>query len=410
MNVAILADMPVNSYSGGRYHAAILAECLASANVNVFFITNAYSPFWEDFKVFDNHHKIKFIFCSHIGKIHKISLEIDYTIVVPSSKTPDIFYKECRNFCISHNTKLIILNFETPNWYNTYSKWKCNEADWDGIKKYLCDLGCLILSSAKESMKFAEKFYGTSNKHLYYDVWNPAINSIVADTINVEKKKQIITLIRLNDAHKGAKDILDVINQPMEGYNIILVTGNGEISGEYVEKLKELSKKNGFSYEILKQISDKEKFYYIKQSEILLFPSYFEGYGYPPVEAQYCNTLCLAYDLPVLREISGNGIEYCSYGNSEDMRSKLADYIHGKKVPQNMKGNIVEQGNINNRALAIAQLLDKYKDIDWKANDGKSVKARISNVLELKYCVKKYIKYIYTIIKIPIGEKRNGKK
>jgi glycosyltransferase involved in cell wall biosynthesis len=60
-----------------------------------------------------------------------------------------------------------------------------------------------------------------------------------------------------------------------------------------------------------------------------VFPSYFEGYGYPPVEALYCGTPCVAYALPVLKEVCGEHLTLVPIGDREAMGRALALLLAG---------------------------------------------------------------------------------
>lgn len=146
---------------------------------------------------------------------------------------------------------------------------------------------------------------------------------------------------------------------------MVFVVGNGQVNPMYERKLEFLSDKYGFQYEIKLRLSDEEKFKEIKRARFMLFPSYFEGYGYPPVEAQYCNTLCIAYDLPVLRETSGDGIIYCERGNIYAMREALQEAIENYEY-KDLKHNVLELGDFGIRADRIQETLEKYLTDDYR--------------------------------------------
>ena len=57
-------------------------------------------------------------------------------------------------------------------------------------------------------------------------------------------------------------------------------------------------------------ISDEEMKWYMQHAKALLFPSFYEGFGIPPLEALALGTPVIASDIPVLRETFGDTVHY----------------------------------------------------------------------------------------------------
>ena len=57
-------------------------------------------------------------------------------------------------------------------------------------------------------------------------------------------------------------------------------------------------------------ISDEEMKWYMQHAKALLFPSFYEGFGIPPLEALALSTRVIASDIPVLRETFGGTVHY----------------------------------------------------------------------------------------------------
>ena len=363
MKVAIMSTMPPNTYSGGRYDAWTMAEGLAEKGNEVYFITNSHPIFYDDFKEYEKHLSI----CLIITPDFEVEIEediLDYVVLIPNQDKNNYFYVMCRNFAKKKKAKLVLRNFESPNWFNKYAPVPRDEKMWE-FWKDACSDGCLVLSNSQESMKYSKEYYIDNLKYTRFDYWYPAINSKVADKIDVEKEQRIISFVRFTDKHKGGGDIFDVIGEFLKGYTMVFVVGNGQVNQMYERKLEFLADKYGFQYEIKLRLSDEEKFKEIKRARFMLFPSYFEGYGYPPVEAQYCNTLCIAYDLPVLRETSGDGIVYCERGNIHAMREALQEAIKNYEF-KDLKDNVLELGDFETRADCIHKTLEKYLADDYR--------------------------------------------
>lgn len=363
MKIAIVASMPKSVYSGGRYCAWILAEALAMMENQVFFITDNIPLFYDDFKEYKNHKQIQLIDYQNYDISLKDVKKLDYTIFIPSLSKRSLMDRLSLNLAVKKDAKLAFINFETPNWFNLYSPVKRDEKFYRGPKK-ICRYGCLILSIAEESEKYAKLFYDQYQDRTYFEAWPPPINTIVADQVQTEKENQVITMVRFSDEHKGGRDLIDSLGECLAGWKVVIVAGNGEVDQKYIKELEQGRIKYGYDYQILKQLSDYDKFKEIKKSKILLFPSYFEGYGYPPIEAQYCNTACVAYDLPVLREISGDNLIYCRYGDVEDFKKKIEEAV---SLPEKeYRSQIEEKADVRIAAERIQDILTKYAKEDWR--------------------------------------------
>lgn len=60
-------------------------------------------------------------------------------------------------------------------------------------------------------------------------------------------------------------------------------------------------------------------------SELFVFPTIYEGFGLPPVEAAYCGARVLCSDIPCLREVCGSGVAYFKSDDIDDLERALLD-------------------------------------------------------------------------------------
>lgn len=373
MRIAVYASMPRKGYSGGRTHALNLAECLSHQENEVYFISRYLPMFLDEMKDNKGHERIHFISTDDLNhdKTYMVDMHanyFDYLIIVPHRDKNPGYYMHARNLAKRMNAKLVLLNYETPNWMNHYLKEKQNEAYWKPWKD-VCEDGCMILCSDKESVKYAEQYYVDYPENTRFDYWYPTINSLVADKVIAQKENSIIAFVRPGDVNKGTRDILQLLDDKLQGYKVVLICGQGLKNKEYFAFCRQLDKiksQYGINLELKIQPADYEKFLEITKAKIMLFPSYFEGYGTPPIEAQYCNTLCLVYDLPVLRETCGDGVVYCEYGNVQDMKNKLTQLITQDSPIKNLRDRIFEIANFEKCAERLDFLFRQHLSEDWR--------------------------------------------
>jgi glycosyltransferase involved in cell wall biosynthesis len=81
------------------------------------------------------------------------------------------------------------------------------------------------------------------------------------------------------------------------------------------------SQKNGFStpenLRFLGYVNDGEAKALMQNCKAFLFPSFYEGFGIPPLEAMSCGCPVVVSDIPVMHEIFGDSVHYINPNNSD---------------------------------------------------------------------------------------------
>ena len=78
---------------------------------------------------------------------------------------------------------------------------------------------------------------------------------------------------------------------------------------------------------LLGYVSQKNYSQLMAAASLFVFPSKFEGFGIPILEAMACGTPVLCSDLPVLKEVAANAAMYCNPDDINDIKNKLAQFI-----------------------------------------------------------------------------------
>lgn len=138
-------------------------------------------------------------------------------------------------------------------------------------------------------------------------VYNGVSNSLMAfkrEMKNVIKKNRIIYIGNIKK-HKGLKILLEAYQDERINKNYeLMIVGNKDNFKEDNTELTELIENSNVSFSGF--LEDAEMFKMIAESQFLVLPSIYEGFGIPPLEALHLKTKPIISDISVLKEIYGN--------------------------------------------------------------------------------------------------------
>ena len=280
--IAIIGTMPGGGISGGRLLAWYLGETLASSGYEVDFITNRTPTFYSDVKQFTRIKIKKVLIWNRISRKLKFLngraffpiKNYDLSIIVPQRQDFNLHINMLK-IAKKHSQKTILLNFETPNWYNYVSNYQIDDHEWDGWK-YIGNNCDLILSISKESKKWAQLFFKKETKHNYFYT---GINTNIADSVtNVTKNKKQILIISRFGTHKGLSNFNEFFNELEHGLEVVIIIGvHNKAFSKNIHELNLIAQKSGVKLTFKFNVSEFEKFKIIKESSLLVFPSFFEA-------------------------------------------------------------------------------------------------------------------------------------
>ena len=116
--------------------------------------------------------------------------------------------------------------------------------------------------------------------------------------------------------------------------------------------------------QFLGRVSDEELVRLYNQAACFVFPSLYEGFGLPPLEAMACGCPVLVSDIPVLREVCGTAAQYFNPLDSNDILRTITQYLNDADV---IKEKMRQQGFANVARFSWQQsaknLIEKLKEL-----------------------------------------------
>ncbi|CAM3482682.1 MULTISPECIES: glycosyltransferase [Saccharibacillus] len=84
-------------------------------------------------------------------------------------------------------------------------------------------------------------------------------------------------------------------------------------------------------------VADEELRTLYERAACFVFPSFYEGFGFPPLEAMACGCPVIASDTASLPEVCGDAVLYCDPNRPEDIAEKIAHVMQNPALQQQMK-------------------------------------------------------------------------
>ncbi len=183
-----------------------------------------------------------------------------------------------------------------------------------------------VITVSEFSKEEIVKYYGIDREKI-----NVVYNAVGADFCKMEdarlkKQKYILAVSSLNYrknflAVLKAFSILEKTDKETALY-IIGDLKNTNFAGINIEQYI-----NNPRINFLGRVSDNELIRYYSNAAAFIYPSIYEGFGIPPLEAQRCGCKVIVADIPPLREVVADSGIYCNPYDVNDIASKMLSSI-----------------------------------------------------------------------------------
>ncbi|MDR1228053.1 MAG: glycosyltransferase family 4 protein [Azoarcus sp.] len=115
--------------------------------------------------------------------------------------------------------------------------------------------------------------------------------------------------------HKNVHEVLDMAPCWQENYRLIITSCDGPYRKALAQKVRHLGLDDRVEF---KDYVSREALLYLYQSaSALVYPSCWEGFGIPPLEALSCGTPVIASDIPPHREVLGDAAFFVKLGDPQ---------------------------------------------------------------------------------------------
>ena len=155
--------------------------------------------------------------------------------------------------------------------------------------------------------------------------------------LNIQKKKQILYVGSMNE-RKNFSSVLKVYTLlDNNDYTLVMV---GRFASNFAlddatKVLIDTAESNPL-IEFKSDVCNNELVKIYNESMLFIFPSFYEGFGLPVLEAMACGTPVVCSDVTSLPEVGGDAVVYCDPNNVNDIVEKMEMVLSDKKLQQDM--------------------------------------------------------------------------
>jgi glycosyltransferase involved in cell wall biosynthesis len=158
-----------------------------------------------------------------------------------------------------------------------------------------------------------------------------------------------------NAAYKNREGVLRAFAKAALDTDLQLVIAGEALDQKLVCLARELQIENRIVQAVKPDVAEIEALY--NRAVCLLFPSRYEGFGWPPIEAQACGCPIVASDIPALAEVLG----LSAILKPVDDESGMADAIRRLAFDQGFREQLRQSGFANVRTrFQTARMMDEY--------------------------------------------------
>lgn len=162
---------------------------------------------------------------------------------------------------------------------------------------------------------------------------------------NMEPRKNLARLLRAFSA----------LPAPLrKRYPLVIAGGQGWMNADIHARLDVLRRRGeGWA---LGYLPRDDIPYLLSGARLFLYPSLYEGFGMPPLEAMACGTATLVSDIDVLREVTGDAAVHVAPTDTDAWREKMAELLqHDEQRTARVRSGLVQAAGFTwQKSAAIA--------------------------------------------------------
>ncbi len=162
--------------------------------------------------------------------------------------------------------------------------------------------------------------------------------------LNIKKTKQILYVGSMNE-RKNFSNVLKAYTMLDSNEYTLLMVGKfaSNFALDDATKILIATSESNPHIKFKSDVSNDELVKIYNESMLFIFPSFYEGFGLPVLEAMACGTPVVCSNTTSLPEVGGEAVVYCDPNNVNDIAEKIQIVLNDKKLQQEMIGKSLKR-------------------------------------------------------------------
>jgi glycosyltransferase involved in cell wall biosynthesis len=231
--------------------------------------------------------------------------------------------------------------------------------------RYACRNSDVIIAVSEQTKRDIIEFYGTNPdkiKVVYQDcdeVFQKKLGSenIAEVTAKYALKKKYILCVGSIIERKNQANLVAAFHQlNLSNYQLVLVGSSSKYQKE-IEKY--IQKDNIQNVKILNKVPFQDLPALYQGASLFVYPSFFEGFGIPIVEALHSGVPVVAASGSCLEEAGGAGALYANPSDINDLADKMMRVL----VDKNLQNQLIEEGQKHVQKFGAKRIAGQLNEI-----------------------------------------------
>lgn len=191
-----------------------------------------------------------------------------------------------------------------------------------------------------------QEWHKNRNKVVIYNSYD---DRLIYDDVSRQEVKSAILHIGT-----GKRKNLEAVIAAVKGFDIKLLIV-GRLSGDQQKMLNE----NNIVFENYYDIPYSEIVHLYNRASIVSFPTFYEGFGLPVIEAQVMHKPVFASKIPIIEEVGRDAVCYVDPYSTASIRDAISNLLYNQRY----RDSLIEKGVENAKRFSSSTILDSYASL-----------------------------------------------